>query len=236
MSEHRTLRRAPPGHRLLSLYPADWRRRYGEEMDVLLETRPIDLTGRFDLVRGALDAHLHPARRSRLPAWMSLSGGALWTSAALIVMGQRVPPDWPGYAAEMVPHAIVGTTFLLAAIVGAWLRLGDQTGVGARVALTVAVAGHIAWIAALAAALAAVDYGAATAAAATVAAVGTFLVSAVLGDAGDWPVAGVLALACVGLVIPWPPAWLLFGIGWSIVGFAQLREIAADQPGTRTRT
>jgi hypothetical protein len=45
---------------LLSLYPATWRRRYGEELEDLLETRPLTLLLALDIARGAFDAHLHP--------------------------------------------------------------------------------------------------------------------------------------------------------------------------------
>jgi len=46
--------------RLLRLYPSAWRDRHGEELLALLETRPPNLRDRIDLVRGALDARLHP--------------------------------------------------------------------------------------------------------------------------------------------------------------------------------
>ena len=46
--------------RLLRLYPAAWRERYGDELLVLLEEHPATVFDLFDLVRGALDAHLHP--------------------------------------------------------------------------------------------------------------------------------------------------------------------------------
>jgi hypothetical protein len=45
---------------LLSLYPRAWRERYEEEFIALLEARPPDVHDRIDIVRGALDARLHP--------------------------------------------------------------------------------------------------------------------------------------------------------------------------------
>lgn len=45
---------------LLRLYPAAWRERYEEEFLALLEARPPTLGDRFDVVRGAIDARLHP--------------------------------------------------------------------------------------------------------------------------------------------------------------------------------
>jgi len=49
---------------LLRLYPRAWRERYGEELSAHLEAeRPLRVGVVADLVRGALDAHLHPLRR-----------------------------------------------------------------------------------------------------------------------------------------------------------------------------
>ena len=45
---------------LLALYPRAWRERYEDEFIALLEARPPDVHDRIDIVRGALDARLHP--------------------------------------------------------------------------------------------------------------------------------------------------------------------------------
>lgn len=45
---------------LLRLYPHAWQERYGEEMAEMLSQLPVTLRTLADLVRGALDAHLHP--------------------------------------------------------------------------------------------------------------------------------------------------------------------------------
>jgi hypothetical protein len=45
--------------RLIRLYPAAWRERYGDEMEALLEERPLGPFDLVDLFLGALDAHLH---------------------------------------------------------------------------------------------------------------------------------------------------------------------------------
>jgi hypothetical protein len=51
-------------HLLLRLYPRAWRERYGEELSAQLDVqRPLRIGIVADLVRGALDAHLHPLRR-----------------------------------------------------------------------------------------------------------------------------------------------------------------------------
>jgi hypothetical protein len=49
---------------LLWLYPRAWRRCYGPEMEALLEETKLTPAVLLDLVRGALDAHLHPEWRS----------------------------------------------------------------------------------------------------------------------------------------------------------------------------
>lgn len=49
---------------LLRLYPRAWRERYGEDLSAQLEAqRPLRIGVVADLVRAALDAHLHPLRR-----------------------------------------------------------------------------------------------------------------------------------------------------------------------------
>ncbi len=45
---------------ILRLYPQAWRERYGDEMVALLAERPASLLDSLDLIRGALDARLHP--------------------------------------------------------------------------------------------------------------------------------------------------------------------------------
>jgi hypothetical protein len=46
--------------RLVSLYPRGWRSRYEDEFRALIDERPPTLIERFDIVRSAFDAHLHP--------------------------------------------------------------------------------------------------------------------------------------------------------------------------------
>lgn len=45
---------------ILRLYPRDWRERYGDELAALLEEHPASPLDQLDLIRGALDARLHP--------------------------------------------------------------------------------------------------------------------------------------------------------------------------------
>ena len=48
---------------LLRLYPREWRERYQDELLALLEEHPPTLSDQFDLIRGAVDARLHPQVR-----------------------------------------------------------------------------------------------------------------------------------------------------------------------------
>src|SRR5437867_2080972 len=64
--------------RWLRLYPRDWRERYGDELLEVLEARPIDWRVRFDLVRGALDAHLNPLSPPDIGFAVPLFAGRAW--------------------------------------------------------------------------------------------------------------------------------------------------------------
>ena len=48
--------------RLIALYPAAWRARYEEEFEDVIALRPRTTHERLDILRGAVDAHLHPQR------------------------------------------------------------------------------------------------------------------------------------------------------------------------------
>jgi hypothetical protein len=54
--------------RLIGLYPRPWRDRYEEELLLLISERPPTIGDRFDLIRGALDARLHPQVRTSAEA------------------------------------------------------------------------------------------------------------------------------------------------------------------------
>ena len=153
----------------MALYPRAWRARYGDELEALLDVAPPGLRDRFDLLRGALDAHLHPARPSPLPVVAALTASALATAHAIALAAQPVPLDWPGYLEEALPLVIGSVAALLPAIVGLWLKLGDADGALGRLGVVVALGGHLAWLVALLAAAWRVEYGPLTAIAATVA-------------------------------------------------------------------
>ena len=66
---------------ILRCYPRAWRKRYAEEMRVLLQEHPVSLWTLLDLLRGALDAHLHP---NLLPGEIMTMAARLRTSEIVI--------------------------------------------------------------------------------------------------------------------------------------------------------
>jgi hypothetical protein len=90
--------------RLVVLYPAAWRDRYGTELLALLSERPPNLLDRVDLVRGAMDARLHPeltaigpgsrasGRAGRHSALLAIPGGLLWIAASVGFYGAPLIP------------------------------------------------------------------------------------------------------------------------------------------------
>jgi hypothetical protein len=76
--------------RAANLYPADWRERYGDEFDALLEDQSASPGVLADVVAGAVDAHLAGARGGfgmrewlRRPAMLGIVIGSLAWLAAL---------------------------------------------------------------------------------------------------------------------------------------------------------
>src|SRR5437899_2438672 len=92
--------------RLVRFYPPAWRARYEAEFLALLEDRPARLAERFDVIRGALDAHLHPQLREepsspRSWGWPGLAtalGGLLFILGGLSWISQAPITTRPGRA------------------------------------------------------------------------------------------------------------------------------------------
>ena len=211
-----TDRRRPAGADLLRLYPRAWRTRYESEVVAVLEQARLGRRARLDLVRGALDAHLHGG--SRVPAMAALASGGLWTIAGVAVVGQPAPPDWPGYLLEVLPLAIAAVLTGLVGTVGCWARWSDGTGRVGTVGVLLAVGGSVAWALALAAAFFQVEYGALTMATQAIALVGALLVGLVLVRTSDLPIGAAIALASAIMLFGWPMAWLAAGLAWTLVG------------------
>jgi hypothetical protein len=95
---------------LLRLYPRGWRRRYGPEMEALLEATPFGWREAGDLVRGALDAHLHPQwrpHRGRPWVWVAfvilLSPLVSRAVSVTLGAGHLGPPRPPYRDAYLLP-------------------------------------------------------------------------------------------------------------------------------------
>jgi hypothetical protein len=209
---------------MLRLYPTRWRARYGDEVRALIEDRPTRRRDVLDLARGALDAWLHPPVPSRIPAVAAITAGGVWTVWSLLILTGPAPPDWPGYVEEMLLSALAVVAVLVLAVTGAWLRLGDDATSFERVSISLALAGHGAWFVLLLAAAVGIAYGAPTALASTAAAVGTVLVGFALMTANDVRVGALVAIAAVGLLVPYTIGWLVFGLGWVAAGFAMFEN------------
>ncbi len=190
----------------------------------MLELRSLTLADRVDLVRGALDAHLHPVEPSPLPVVATLTAGAAWTVHAIALAAQPAPLDWPGYLMDALPVALFGVALLVPSIVGLWLRVGDADGPFGRLGVVIALAGHVLWLLALVAAALGVEYGAATAVAATFAMVGLALLGLALAGRGAPLLGALVAGAALAGVAPPGLGWPLFGAAWSAIGFRLLLD------------
>ncbi|GCF11655.1 hypothetical protein [Dictyobacter arantiisoli] len=116
-------------HYLIRLYPHHWRSRYEEEFLFLLEERPLSLVDDLDLLRGALDAHLHPHLGTAALPWLErmkymlsiLRRSVLMMFCAyciFILAGisfQKLTED-QSFAAAAQSHAVVGLMFNLVVI------------------------------------------------------------------------------------------------------------------------
>ena len=193
--------------RYLGLYPRAWRERYGDELEALLEEERVGLRTRFDLVRGALDAHLHPAVPSRVPVLAAVTASALAVAHAIALATQPVATEWPGYLDDALPLIAGCVAASIPALIGLWLKVGDADGAFGRFGVLLAVVGHVAWLVALLGALLHLAYGPLTAVAATLAMTGMALLGVALAGRGR-VVLGVF-LAAAGLAGLAPPAW-----GW----------------------
>jgi hypothetical protein len=140
---------------LLRLYPHPWRERYGEEFEELLSERPPSVRHRLDIVRGALDAHLHPELVDPdrvVDRWwlVPLAGLGLFVVAVLLLVAAPERVDAYGSYRE-APLALVpflGAIVLLIAGIArlsvllppepGWLRVIASVGVSAGVLWAIA--------------------------------------------------------------------------------------------------
>jgi hypothetical protein len=124
---------------LLALYPEAWRARYGDEFIALLEDRPPKLRERFDIVRGALDAHVSPQlpgpdRVSDRAGLGAIVGFALFYVALVLALnGPEHIDEYGTYRDGMaaVPFFLLAMALLSIALFRTVLRLPPAK-VGAR--------------------------------------------------------------------------------------------------------
>lgn len=211
---------------LIALYPRAWRERYGDDLLAILEAERPGMRARIDLVRGALDAHLHPPLPSPLPVVATVTASALAATHALALAVQPVPTDWPGYLEDALPLAMGSVAALVPALFGLWLKLGDDDGAFGRVGIVLATVGHLAWLAALVAALAHVAYGPLTQAAASVAMAGTAALGIALAGRGRLHLGALLGAAALAGVAPPALGWPAFAAAWTGVAAALAVDFA----------
>lgn len=211
------------GTRLLRLYPRAWRDRYESEMLAVMEADRLDWRTRLDLIRGALDAHVHPATPPSIPVIAATVTGVAWIVAGAVAATQPLPPDWPGFLFETLPIGLVGAVAGLRVVLAVGRRSGldGPRGTGAALALT--VVGHVVLIVALLLALLGGPYGAITGAAQSIAAIGIVLVGVVRARAADHPVAEAALIAGAAMLIPSPVAWPLAGAAWVALAISAMR-------------
>jgi hypothetical protein len=108
---------------LLAMYPARWRRRYGEEFRAVLESRALGPFDVFDVLLGALDARLTRLRVAepryiggrrmvlRIGGFGAIAGGILWFAGLAGVSSGLTDAIWP-------LALVLGTLGILVALAG----------------------------------------------------------------------------------------------------------------------
>ena len=138
--------------RLLTLYPRTWRERYEDEFRGLITERPPTPVDRIDIVRGALDAHIHPQLPSapRIPdrrgVW-PLVGFAMIVVA--LIIGANGPLHHDAYGAYRdgalaLPFLVGAAVLLSIGLYRVIQRLPDAAG-GPRLAGSIAIVAGPAW-------------------------------------------------------------------------------------------
>jgi hypothetical protein len=149
--------------RLVRLYPAAWRERYEAEFMELLATRRPGVTERIDIVRGALDAHLHPqvrhpgevppalaegdGRLARRLGLGTLAGAALWVVAWILVLLGPVRYDDDGAyrdGAAAFPFLFGAVALIAGGLAGQFVVLPKEA-LLARVGAGLALAFTVIW-------------------------------------------------------------------------------------------
>jgi hypothetical protein len=122
-------RHTAAARRLLDLYPLAWRRRYGEEMEALVEDDPPSLRGLATLLTGALRAHARPGtwrtgvtagERMRLSVWAMF---CCWIGLSVAGAAFAKETEEAAFATAASQHGALGLARALV-IAGAALGAG----------------------------------------------------------------------------------------------------------------
>jgi hypothetical protein len=149
----------------MSLYPRAWRERYEDEFLALLEARPPDAHDRVDIIRGAIDARLHPAADTggsleppvpipydgpwsvRRAGALTLVGGLLYLLTIwLIINGPLVPDGGKMYRDGSAGFATLFLSVVLL-LLGVWAVAATlpSTSRVARAAAVIAAMAGLVW-------------------------------------------------------------------------------------------
>lgn len=130
--------------RLINLYPHAWRERYETEFLDLIEARPTSTMERFDIIRGALDARLHPQVRRSVDApilppvpeadlriarrlgFGAVVGAAMWPAAFAVAAIGPIRYDAQGAYRDggaALPMILLAVALLVAGLFGHLIRL-----------------------------------------------------------------------------------------------------------------
>jgi hypothetical protein len=125
---------------LVRLYPVAWRARYEAEFRLLLEERPPNVVDRLDIIRGAVDARIHPqvtpgrlepenrTAGSRRAGALAALGGLFWAIASLGFYGAPYVGDL-GYkdSGAVVLLGVTAAVLTGSAAVMVTHRVGDRS-------------------------------------------------------------------------------------------------------------
>jgi hypothetical protein len=147
--------------RLVDLYPPAWRARYGDELRALLEERPPSVVNRIDLLRGALDARLHPQvvgpaapdpadegpANARRAGRLALAGAGAWVAGLVVALNGPLVHEASGTyrgGGGGLPFIVLAMALLAVGLAGTAERLpaGDRLG---RAGAWVAGGGGLLW-------------------------------------------------------------------------------------------
>jgi hypothetical protein len=110
---------------LLAVYPAGWRRRYGEEFRAVLESRPLGPFDVADVLLGALDARLAPHRnaisagpRGGHHVMLRIGGLGAIAGGVMFFVGIAGASGLSGSDAPWLAIMALGSLGILAALVG----------------------------------------------------------------------------------------------------------------------